>query len=434
MSSEFRGASPRPRSEGGAPGGPTHVTPGYEIVLLEAPRRRRGVRALTWLLLFALLLTTIFSTQVRPPRQTMHVAGTPPPIEAPTGELLSAFESARPATVRIEARCNGWRGPVRGVGSGFFIDPHGTLLTAYHVVDSTSQAGCDLRWSAVTADEERFRLSLVGFDAYMDLAALRADVKRAVPFLNLAERTPGPGTPVVAIGNSRGDFLEARAGRVTRLGVRASRADFADDTIELTNSLAPGDSGGPVVNSRGEAVGVVSFISFNPSAMGSQEFVPPFLRGVTLSRDFAGYAVPLVQGSSVVSAVVSGEARDLPVIGFSASLDYRPGRGAHDLGPRPGPIVNSVAPGGPADLAGLLGQRQEMTLNDEGVPEAKPLADVIVAIDGVPTPTFYDLLAIVKGHEIGDVVTLSVQRGNATFRVELELGAKTTVFTGAGAR
>ena len=50
----------------------------------------------------------------------------------------------------------------------------------------------------------------------------------------------------MAVGNSRGEFLAARAGRVTRLGVQAGRADFASGTIELTNSLAPGDSGGPV--------------------------------------------------------------------------------------------------------------------------------------------------------------------------------------------
>lgn len=421
----------KPHDSAGQAESKSLVTPGYEIVPVEPERGpSRGMRTITWLLLFVFTLVATFAFQFRPPARTVvHVAGSPPPIEQPTGELLQAFEQARLAAVRIEARCDSWYGPVRGVGSGFFIDSAGTLLTAYHVVDTSNLAACNPRWTAVTAEQERYRLTLVGFDAYMDLAALRADVERAVPYISLAERPPGPGTPVVAIGNSRDDFLAPRAGRVTRLGVRASRPDFADGTIELTNSLAPGDSGGPVVNARGEAVGVVSFISFNPSAMSTQEFVPPFLRGLTLSPDFAGYAVPLTLSSEVVNAVVSGEARDLPVIGFTwARYDYRPGEGPHDFGPRPGPVVNEVAPGGPADLAGIRSRSQRSEVLSDGSAEMHPEADVIVALDGVATPTYYDLLAQVKSKRIGEIVTLTVQRGNATFRIELELGARTSVF------
>lgn len=394
-----------------------------------ASRPRRAPRAFTWLLLFLLALVAVLASQVRKPPTYVHVADGPPPIEAPTGALAEAFELARDAAVRIEARCgSGRNGHPVGVGSGFFASDDGLVLTAYHVVDSTATSGCNVRWVAITAQEEVFPLTLVGFDAFNDLAALKADVDRRVPFLPLAERAPTPGTPVVAIGNSRDDFLAARAGRVTRLGVQANRADFADGTIELTNSLAPGDSGGPVVNARGEAIGVVSYISFNPGAMTTQEFMPPFLRGLSLSRDFAGYAVPLTAGSEIVSEVVAGARRDLPVIGFSWQTDYQPGRGPHDLGPRPGPIVHRVARGGPADVAGLRPMGQKPVTNADGSVGVDLVADVIVALDGVPTPTFYDLLALVKARQIGDVVTLTVQRDNATFRLELELGAKTSVF------
>ena len=394
---------------------------------LTRSKRLGQVRVFTWLLLGVLALAAVLGSQLRPEPRLVHVAGTPPVIEAPTGSLLTAFERARDATVRLEARCSD---SVLGVGTGFFVSEDGLLLTAYHVVTAEETTRCRAQLVAITTDHLEYSVELVGFDAYMDLAALRANVTTLVPYIPLATRLPSPGTGVVAIGNSRDDFMGARAGRVTRLGVHAGRADFADDTIELTNSLAPGDSGGPVVNGRGEAVGVVSYISFNPAAMSSQSFVPPFLQGLSLTRDFAGYAVPVTQRSDLVNAVLAGHRRDVPVVGFRwlEGMDYDPATSPHYLGARPGPIVDSVEAGGPADLAGLRGLRQTTVTNADGTVSLEPVGDVIVAVDGTPTPTFYDLLSLIRSKNIGDVVTLTVQRGNATFRVQLELRARSSVF------
>jgi S1-C subfamily serine protease len=122
------------------------------------------------------------------------------------------------------------------------------------------------------------------------------------------------------------------------------------------------------------------------------------------------------------------------VIGFSwrTGFDYDPSSGEADLGRRPGPIVQSVTPGGPGERAGLRSYVERPLLDDAGrrigtVREA----DVIVAIDGRPTPTFASLLAEVRGKAIGQVVELTVQRGSATFRLPLELGARRAVFAGA---
>ncbi|MBX3140035.1 MAG: serine protease [Trueperaceae bacterium] len=414
-----------------------HGFPNEPLLVLQPTQPRPGlglrrVRAFTWLLLALLALTAVLGSQLRPEPRLAHVAGTPPAIEAPTGALLTAYENTRDATVRIEARCIANPRAVLGIGTGFFVTEDGILLTAHHVVSAASEGSCRAKLVAVTTDRLEFDVHVIGFDAYMDLAALQADVTTLVPYIPLATRLPSPGTGVVAIGNSRNDFMGARSGRVTRLGVRAGRADFADDTIELTNSLAPGDSGGPVVNARGEAVGVVSYISFNPSAMSSQGFVPPFLQGLAINRDFAGYAIPLTRTSELVEGVLAGGKRDVPVIGFSwaQGLDYDPRTSPHYLGARPGPIVSEVAPGGPAAKAGLRSLSQESVVAADGTVSVTPVADVIVAVDGTPTPTFADLLAVVRGKNIGDVVTLTVQRGNATFRVELTLGARTSVFAG----
>jgi serine protease Do len=399
-----------------------------------APRPRRpAVRPFT-LALLALLVWVALPWVQRPDPALQHVQASPPPVVAPTGALAQAYEVARPGTLRVEARCSGqFDRQVLGVGSGFFFDPSGLVLTAYHVVDAsgTTRDCGDVRFVGVDPDRVEYPLTLIGFDAFMDLAVMRAEVDGLVPAIPLASALPNPGAEVVAIGNSRGDFLQPRAGRVTRLGVRPGRADFAESTIELTASLAPGDSGGPVVNAKGEAIGVVSYISFNPTGMASSGNLPPFLLGIPLPRDFASYAVPVEAKSELVLALTEGAERDVPVIGFSwqNGYDYQPGDSEVDLGPRPGPIVVNVAPGGPADRAGLRSLAVRPLLDDEGNRVgSEPDADVIVAVDGVATPTFADLIAEVRTKTIGETVVLTVQRGGATFRLPLELGARRSVF------
>ena len=396
--------------------------------------RRARVRPATFLLL-ALLFAVAWPWLARPEPSLALVQSGPPPVAAPTGDLLAAFDLARPATLRVEARCATALGgrQVVGVGTGFFFQADGALLTAYHVVDTAGASrDCPVTYVGVDTERREYRLEIVGFDAYMDLAVMRAKVDGLVPYIPLASSLPNPGTSVVAIGNSRGDFLAARAGQVTRLGVRAGRADFADDTIELTNSLAPGDSGGPVVTSRGEAVGVVSYISFDPGGMRSDMPLPPFLMGLPLPRQFAAYAVPVEATSMLVAALLDGAERDVPVIGFSwqQGFDYDPAIFDMDLGPRPGPIVGSVAIGGPAARAGLRPYLVLPVLDAEGNRVGSTAeADVIVAVDGVATPTFASLLAVVRSKAIGQVVELTVQRGGISYRLPLELGAKRDVFS-----
>lgn len=372
-----------------------------------------------------------------------------PDLERPEGELLEIFERSRPATLQVEIRPEALALSTapQGIGTGFFISPDGLVLTAYHVVDPTSGLPGPDVLGALGPDGTRYSLELVGFDAYLDLAVLQADVgsRTEVPYLPLADRALEVGSRVVAIGNSRGEFLQGRVGEVRRLGVRAARADFADGTSELTASLAPGDSGGPVLNDEGEVVGVVSYIALSAGIPDMDELdgiVPdserlPLLRlpQMQMTRTFASYAVPVSLQSEVLAGLREGVQRDVPVIGFTLGLpsvgqSYNP-RTMPDaeLGPRPGVVVRSVAPGGPADLAGLRDATEEQIYSNAGVLEAiRPVADVVVAVDGERTPTYDALVGVLRRKEIGQTVEVSVQRGDEVLVLPLELGGRRAVF------
>lgn len=361
----------------------------------------------------------------------------PPPVVEATGRLEEVYQGARPATLRLEARIQGWRGySVLGVGTGFFVSEEGLLLTAYHVVEAQGSSDRPIYYVGESPGGEEYRLELVGFDAYLDLALLQAEVDGPVPYIPFASGPTRLGREIVAIGNSRGEFLEDRSGRVTRLGVGSPNALLADGVIELTASLIQGDSGGPVLNTDGEVVGVVSYISFNPQNMSAEvsEFLPSLLSGLTLPRRFASYAVPVFAGSEVVAALLAGETRDIPVIGFTwANFDYDPATNSSlDLGRHPGTVVGDVEAGGPAAREGLRSlERRTVVVNREGRPVHTwviSAADVIVAVDGEPTPTFNSLVEVLRRKEVGQLVELTVQRGPETFKVDLELGARRQVF------
>ena len=387
-------------------------------------------------LLLGLLFTLgLFALHMqRPEPEPQFVQRGLPEVTAPSGELLNVFEQTRPATLQLEVRTgNVFNSTVQGVGTGFFISPDGLVLTAYHVVDeSNSRSPGNRAIVGVDADETRYPLELVGFDAYLDLALLQADISDEVPYLPLTGMSTRIGSEVLAIGNSRGDFLQGRVGEVTRLDVAPLRSDFADTAIELTAALAPGDSGGPVINENGEAIGVVSYIALTGAPESG--FITPFAeqRG-----SFNSYAIPVSATDEAITSLRAGERRDIPVIGFrpgarrfGLGLEYNPRRERRfDLGPRSGVIVGTVAPNGPADMAGLRDLEAEPITDAAGqVIDFDLRADVIVAVDGQRTRDFFELLGILREKGVGKEVTVTVQRGNRSVELQLELAPRNVTF------
>ncbi len=341
------------------------------------------------------------------------------PVASLDAKFASLFQKARPATVEIDdcppvASDPGCKDP-DGIGSGVLISADGSMLTAYHVVFGAK------RLEAVTLDKKRYPITVVGFDEPRDLALLKINVSGA-KFVPLAERAPQVGQGALAIGNSGGGFLQPKSGRLLGLNAEAGRADFPAGTFKMDAPLAPGDSGGPILNEAGQLIGISSYIRYEPalvSTSGGQDSEP----------QMSSYAVPVSVSSPLLADLRRGVKREAPVAGITASTELDDLAPAFfqqlGLGDKVGFVFVDVVKGGPAERAGLR-PLKATSFDKNGVP-TRATADVITAVDDKPVQNFVDFLAAVRSHQVGDKVTLSIIRDGAStpLKVPLTLAPRT---------
>jgi S1-C subfamily serine protease len=303
---------------------------------------------------------------------------------AARAQLEQVYKQVHPAAVRIETR-------PEGVGSGFFISPDGLVLTAYHVIEDTQ------RFWVRSADQKRYAAQVVGYDALRDIALIRATVGQRVPFMELeTAKAVRKGESLMTIGNSRGAFIAPRIGVVTSIG-RTIRPDFPSDLIASTMPLAPGDSGGPVLNTEGRVVAIAV-------AIGREE-----------QEGFQSYATPLLGLEGLLGQIKAGYRRDIPFMGVS--LSQLTDEEARAVGLRQGGVVvMGLLEGYPAATSGLQAPRR--------LSENRLLADLILEVDGQPLQSANDLIAYVRSRQVGDTITLKVLRGNETLTVKVTLTPK----------
>jgi len=266
-----------------------------------------------------------------------------------------------------------------GSGSGFIISPDGLLLTNSHVVHGASSV------AVVLADGRRPDAVLVGEDPESDLAVLRiyAPNLAAVKFADSSRLRVGQ--LAIAIGNPYGFETTVTAGVVSALGrsLRSQTGRLMDDIIQTDTALNPGNSGGPLVNSHGEVIGV-------NTAM--------ILPAQGLCFAIASNTAQLVAGWLVKEGRVR---RSYVGVGGQTATIHARLRRHYRLNQDRGVLVVSVEPGSPARLAGLR----------EG--------DLIVAFKGQPVAGIDELLRKLVGTEIGVVSTITVLR--QTEKLELAI-------------
>ncbi|MBZ9750503.1 S1C family serine protease [Deinococcus sp. HMF7604] len=331
------------------------------------------------------------------------------PLSAQEQATLQALVSkVRPATVRVEQCANTSCTSRDGVGSGVLISADGLVLTAYHVIQGATIL------SVQTENRTRYTAQVVGYNDQDDLALLRVKVPAGTPFLPLAAARPVIGDIALAIGNGNGAFLKTKVGRLTGLDADAGRADFPPGTLELDAPLIPGDSGGPVVNARGELTGIVSYISLNPQSKQPQS-----------------YAVPVTATDPRLTQLKAGAKLDAPIIGITlagpfAELSFLPERYFAELtkllklGDTPGAFFNSVSKNSPAEKAGL--RPLVLNGNDERVS-----GDIVTAVNGKRIVNFGEFQYAVRAYKPGDTITLSVLRDGKPLEVKLTLVGRSTV-------
>ena len=178
-------------------------------------------------------------------------------LDAYSGAVVGALERVAPAVTFIEvtgrARGASRNRAERGSGSGFLFTPDGYLLTNSHVVDGSEEISVRLN------DDTRFYADLVGNDPDSDLAVLRIGSPAALPFVEFGDSSRlKVGQVAIAIGNPLGYSKTVTTGVVSALGrtLRATSGRLMHDVIQTDAALNPGNSGGPLVDSKGRVIGV----------------------------------------------------------------------------------------------------------------------------------------------------------------------------------
>jgi serine protease Do len=271
---------------------------------------------------------------------------------------------------------------VQGLGSGVVVNADGHILTNYHVIDGAVDIKVEM------TDNRTYTAKVVGTDQPSDLALLKIDANN-LPALSLADSDKvRVGDVVLAVGNPLGIGQTVTAGIISAKGRATGLSDGSfEDFLQTDAAINRGNSGGALVNTTGELVGINSQI-LSPSGgnIGIGFAIPSNMARAVLDQLLTSGKVRRGMLGVTIQAV-SAE--------LAASLNLPSARGA---------IVNSVQAGGPAEKAGIK------------------MGDVITAFNGSPVIDNNNLRNMVASTKPGTEVTLTLLRDGGEKRVTVKLG------------
>jgi len=293
--------------------------------------------------------------------------------------------------------------PVEGAGSGFVIDARGYILTNFHVVEGAQSI------EVVLGDQSHFPAKFVGADQRNDVALLKIDPKgKHLAALSLGDSgSLQVGQKVLAIGNPFGFQSTLTTGVVSALGrtVQTSQTTFIDEAIQTDAAINRGNSGGPLINSHGEVIGINSAIYTPSGTTAGIGFAIPINSAKNIAND-------LMTDGRVHRAFLGVET--LPIGGWLGE--------ALDLPVKEGLLVERATKGGPAAAAGIQGGNR---VAEAGMRKIAIGGDVIVAIDSQKVVSQLDVNLVLNHKRPGDNVTVTVYRGGKKMDIPVKLGERT---------
>ncbi len=322
--------------------------------------------------------------------------------------LVALFDRVSPGTVAIITD--------KGQGSGFVYDAQGHIITNYHVIEGAKTV--EVRFTSGFMAYG----TVIGTDLDSDLAVVKVDAPAGeLHPLPLGDSSSlKVGQTVIAIGNPFGLNSTMTVGIISALGRtfnsihETPEGDFfsAGDIIQTDAAINPGNSGGPLFNINGEVVGVnLAIISNNFTDFGQ------------MTNSGIGFAVSVNIIKRVAPVLIATGKYDYPFLGVSSLPDENMSLSvvnALGLKSFTGAYIIEVTAGGPADKAGIKPGSQ--TTNIPGLLSG---GDLVTAIDGRPVRTFDELLSyLITNKGPGDVVVLTVQRGDQTLDINVTLGKR----------
>ncbi|HXF01901.1 MAG TPA: trypsin-like peptidase domain-containing protein [Arthrobacter sp.] len=306
--------------------------------------------------------------------------GAQPGGAQPPGGIPDIVQRVQPSVVTIFTK--------GGLGSGVVYSKDGLVLTNEHVVGNSTKV------EVAFADGQRSSGQVLATDAVSDLALVRTG-RKGLPAVTFAPSLPRIGEVAVVIGSPLGFENTATAGIISGLhrsipGSSSSSLALVD-LIQTDAAISPGNSGGAVVNAQGQLVGI------------SEAYIPPQAGAVSL-----GFAIPAATAKEVAGELLKNGVAKHAFMGLAPATitpEIAQQLGMQHAG---GVVALNVTNGGPADKAGI-----------------QP-GDVLVSVDGEALETSEDLLAVLRKHDPGDVVTVETRRGSDTSTVKVTLSDRPT--------
>ena len=337
-------------------------------------------------------------------------------VPAAAGTALSInaiYKRSGPGVVQITSTIGSstsssgqFQQPSQALGSGFVLDKQGHIVTNFHVIDGATSI--QVRFS----NDDTLKATLVGSDPSTDVALLKVDASAgALTPLALADSARiEVGDAVVAIGNPFGLERTVTAGIVSALqrAVTAPNGYSIDHVIQTDAPINKGNSGGPLLNTRGEVIGINSQIETGGAGDGNV--------GI-------GFAVPSNTVKTVIAQLLTSGKVDHAYLGVSAVEVTSDIAKSFRLPVTKGLVIQKVNPGSGASGAGLRAGSKQVVIAGESF---RMGGDVIVAAAGKDVSTIDELRDVIAAHKPGEKIQLKIYSGDTVKTVTVTLGRRPT--------